>query len=128
MTAKKKISKAAAEKNDGKAKQILTSSCNKSKKNGVKYTLWRTPEDIKNFEKLRFHLKNNLCYSKFADHNSTWNTDSEIYKKLPDLYHNAVKIIDDQQLAIDELTAKVERLEDLRASLCRIFELCEMEG
>jgi hypothetical protein len=125
MTAKKTISRSRHSKNDGK--QILTSSCNKSKTNAVKYTLWRTPEDIKNLEKLRHHLKNNLVYSKFVNHNSTWNTDSGIYKNLPDLYLNAVKKVSDQQLAIDELTAKLDELEDLRTSFCRIFEICELK-
>ena len=121
MTAKKAISKTGPSKNDGKAKQILKPDPAKPKKNAVKYTLWRTKEDIKNFEKLRSHLKN-------QDHNSTWNTDSEIYKKLPGLYQNAVKVTADQDLVIAELTAKVERLEQLQDHICRIFELCKMKG
>lgn len=120
MTAKKTISKTGPVKNDGMVSQIRSGSNAKSKKNAVKYTLWRSSQDIKNFEKLRSHLKN-------QDHSSTWNTDSEIYKKLPELYQNAVKTTHDQDLVIAELTAKVERLEQLRAHICRIFEICEVK-
>ena len=120
MTAKKKISRNPAGKNDGNDSQILTSCSNKSKQNAVKYTLWRKKEDIEKIKKLRDHLQKKYFGISF-------NTDSEIYKKLPDLYLNAVKKIHDQDLAIDELTAKLDELEDLRTSFCRIFELCEIK-
>ena len=117
MTVKKSISRSPAGKNDGKKgpnDQLQDAKLT------VKYTFERSKEDIENLEKLRNHLK-----SKFW--NKTWNTDSEIYRDLPDLYLNAVKKNQDKILAIDELTAKLDQLEDLRASFCRIFELCEMK-
>ena len=120
MTAKKVISRSSAEKNDGNDSQILTISCSKSKKNAVKYTLWRSSQDIEKIEKLKRNLKDVYGQDRY-------NTDSEIYKKLPELYQNAVKKVYDQQLAIDELTAKLDQLEDLRASFCRIFEICEVK-
>jgi ribosome-associated translation inhibitor RaiA len=99
MTAKKVISRSSAEKN------------------AVKYTLWRSKEDIEKIEKLKRYLNDKSSRS--------FNTDSQIYKELPDLYLNAVKKVSDHQLAIDELTAKLDQLEDLRTSFCRIFEICE---
>lgn len=122
MTAKKKTSKIGPSKNDGNVSQIHAGSNAKSKKNAVKYTLWRKKEDIENIAKVRRDLKANTIF-----YNRSFKTDSEIYKKLPDLYLNAVKKNQDLQLAIDELTAKLDQLEDLRASFCRIFELCEVK-
>jgi len=117
MTVKKRISEVPAGKNDGKkgpGDQL------QNDKMTVKYTFERSKEDIENLEKLRIHLK-----SKFW--NKSYNTDSEIYRNLPDLYLNAVKKNQDQDLAIDELTAKLDQLEDLRTSFCRIFEICELK-
>jgi len=88
----------------------------------VKYTFVRSKDDIAKLEKLRQHLKQEHPYSL-----KTFNTDSEIYREMPDLYLNAVKKNQDLQLAIDELTAKLDQLEDLRTSFCRIFEICEVK-
>jgi len=120
MTAKKKTSKSTAGKNDGKGSMVQTGSKATSKKIAVKYTLWRKKEDVANIEKLKRILK-----AKYGDH--VFNTDSEIYKKIPELYSNAVKKNQVLQLAIDELTAKLDQLEDLRTCFCRIFEICEMK-
>ena len=92
-----------------------------SAKSTVKYTFERSKEDIKNLEKLRNHLKN-------ESHYKSYNTDSEIYRDMSDLYLNAVKENQDLELAIDELTAKLDQLEDLRTSFCRIFEICEVKN
>ena len=116
MTAKKKTSNLAAGKNDGKkgpGDQRL--DC----KLTAKYTLWRSKEDVAKIEKLKNFLNDKSARS--------FNTDSQIYKELPDLYLNAVKKVSDQQLAIDELTAKLDQLEDLRTCFCRIFEICEVK-
>ncbi|GAG80238.1 unnamed protein product, partial [marine sediment metagenome] len=91
----------------------------RSQKMTAKYTLWRSKEDVAKIEKLKHFLNDKSARS--------FNTDSQIYKELPDLYLNAVKKVSDQQLAIDELTAKLDQLEDLRTSFCRIFEICEIE-
>ena len=120
MTAKKKKSRNGPVKNDGNDSQIQTSSSNNSKKNAVKYTLWRKKEDIEKIKKLRDHLQKKYFGISF-------NTDSEIYKKLPDLYLNAVKRNHELINQVDVLTAKLDELEDLRASFCRIFELCEVD-
>ncbi len=120
MTAKKKISRNGPIKNDGNDSQICAGSNAKCKKNAVKYTLWRKKEDIEKIEKLRDHLQKKYFGISF-------NTDSEIYKKLPDLYLNAVKRNLELINQVDDLTAKLDELEDLRASFCRIFELCEMK-
>lgn len=116
MTAKKEISKTGPVKNDGKGKQDLAT---RSQKMTAKYTLWRSKEDVAKIEKLKNFLNDKSARS--------FNTDSQIYKELPDLYLNAVKKVSDRQLAIDELTAKLDQLEDLRTSFCRIFEICKEE-
>ena len=120
MTAKKKISQEPAGKNDGNVSQIHAGSNAISKKNAVKYTLWRKKEDIAKIEELRDHLQKKYFGISF-------NTDSEIYKKLPDLYLNAVKRNHELINQVDDLTAKLDELEDLRSSFCRIFELCEVK-
>jgi hypothetical protein len=80
-----------------------------------KYTIERTQEDINNINKIRKYLElNNNGYNK------SFKSDSKIYRELPVLFLNAVKRIDQLQLAIDELTAKMEDLEDLRSCFCRI--------
>ncbi len=116
MTAKKKTSNLAAGKNDGKKGSGDQLQHNKMT---AKYTLWRSKEDVAKIEKLKNFLNDKSARS--------FNTDSQIYKELPDLYLNAVKKVSDQQLAINELTAKLDQLEDLRTSFCRIFEICEMK-
>jgi transposase len=116
MTAKKVISRSSAEKNDGKKgpnDQLQDAKLT------VKYTFDRSKEDIKNLEKLRQHLRSEFYKS--------YNADSKIYRDLPKLYLNAVKRNQDLELIIDELTAKLDQLEDLRASFCRIFEICEVK-
>lgn len=118
MTAKKRISRSPAGKNDGKVSQVHAGSNAKSKKNDGKYTLWRSNEDIEKFEKLKRYLKDVYGQDRY-------NTDSQIYKELPDLYLNAVKKDVQLQHQVDDLTAKLATLEDLRTSFCRIFEICE---
>ncbi len=122
MTVKKEISRNGPVQKDGKtdARAQLQNGKSTAKPIEVKYTFVRSEDDIKKLEKLRIHLK-----SKFW--NKSYNTDSEIYRNLPDLYLNAVKKNQDLDLAIDELTAKLDQLEDLRASFCRIFEICELK-
>ena len=120
MTAKKEISRSSAEKIDGNDSQICKQDLAKCKKNAVKYTLWRKKEDIEKIEKLRKELQHRFFALSF-------NTDSEIYKKLPDLYQNAVKKNVQLQRQVDDLTAKLATLEDLRTAFCRIFEICEMK-
>ena len=124
MTAKKEISRSSAGKNDGKKGPGDQLQHNKmtAKPIDVKYTFVRSKDDIAKLEKLRQYLKQEHPYSL-----KTFNTDSEIYREMPDLYLNAVKQIQDLQLAIDELTAKLDQLEDLRSCFCRIFELCEVK-
>ena len=119
MTAKKRISRSSAGNNDGK-KNTMENRFNSKNKNAVKYTIWRSKEDIEKLERVRKHLQSKYYYKSYK-------ADSKIYKELPDLYLNAVKKCNDHQLAIDDLTAKLDQLEDLRASFCRIFELCEVD-
>ena len=114
MTANKKDIGVPAGKIDGKkgpGDQLQHSKLT------VKYTFERSKKDIENLEKVRQHLRSEFYKS--------YNTDSEIYRDLPKLYLNAVKKNQDLDLAIDELTAKLDQLEDLRISFCRIFEICE---
>ena len=122
MTAKKKTAENGPSKNDGNDSQICKQDLAKSKKNAVKYTLWRSKEDIENIAKVRRDLISNTVF-----YNRSLKTDSEIYKKLPDLYLNAVKKNLELINQVNELTAKLDELEDLRACFCRIFELCEMK-
>ena len=92
-----------------------------SPKSTVKYTFERTQEDISNLEKLRQHLKSEF-YTK------NYNTDSKIYRDLPQLYLNAVKQRLDLDLAIDDLTAKLVQLQQLQDCFCRIFEICNIKN
>ena len=119
MTANKKDIGVPAGKIDGKNEKKPIDH-NHGKKLTVKYTFERTKEDIENLEKLRQHLRSEFYKS--------YNADSKIYRDLPKLYLNAVKRNQDLDLAIDELTAKLDQLEDLRASFCRIFEICEVKN
>ena len=122
MTAKKKTSKIGPVKNDGKSKQDLATRAQKmtAKKDGPsKYTLWQSKDDIAKINKVRKHLEQRYP-------NKSYRAKSKIYQDLPELYLNAVKKIDDQQLAIDELTAKLDQLDELRASFCRIMEICRV--
>jgi len=124
MTAKKEISRSSAGNNDGKKGPGDQLQHNKltAKPIDVKYTFVRSKDDIAKLEKLRQHLKQEHPYSL-----KTFNTDSEIYREMPDLYLNAVKKIHDQDLAIDELTAKLDQLQQIKDHFCRIFEICEMK-
>lgn len=96
--------------NDGKKGQFTSS---KNDKLTVKYTLERTKEDIENLQKVK---------RQFGI-----NTDAKLYRELPKIYLNAVKKNQDLTKALDELTAKLDQLEILRTSLCRIFEICKEE-
>ena len=119
MTAKKKISQNGPVNNNGNkgpGDQLQQA------KTTAKYTINRSDEDLTIIDKLRKHLQNNQCSSW-----KSYNTDSEIYRDLPGLYFDAVKHVQQLQLAIDELTAKLDVLGDLRASFCRIIEICKEE-
>lgn len=83
----------------------------------VKYTLERTKEDIENLKKTKGILE--YYFHKM------YNTDSQIYRDLPKLTVNLEDKIQDLNHQVDELTAKLEQLEILRTSLCRIFEMCK---
>lgn len=118
MKSKKSISRSPAGKINGKKgpdDQLQDGKLT------VKYTIERTKEDIKKIGKIRKYLEQENNFYK------SYKTDSKIYRDLPDLFLNAVKQNQDLQLAIDELTAKLDQLEDLRAAFCRIFELCEVK-
>jgi len=106
MTANKKDIRAPAGKKDGDKLAAVPSCCNNST---AKYTFERSKEDISTIRKLRRILKD--VYGNFR-----FNTDSEIYRDLPDLYFNAVKTIDDQQLDV------------LKDAFCRIMEICKEEA
>jgi len=125
-------------KNDGKKKQRSTGSRTLGgKKDGkkclgdqlqdgkltVKYTFERTKEDVENIEKLRKHLQNNQCSSW-----KSYNMDSEIYRDLPGLYFDAVNHVQQLDLQVDELTAKLQQLDVLKGAFCRIFEICKDES
>ena len=117
MTAKKVISRSSAGKIDGKKgpdDQLQDAKLT------VKYTFERSKVDVENIAKVRRHLNIEFFSNRYQ-------TDSKVYRDLPDLYLNAVKKNQDLDLAIDELTAKLDQLEDLRASICRIFEICGVE-
>ena len=117
MTVKKETSDLAAGKSNGKSAPGQDLQHNKST---VKYTFERSKQDIKKLDELRQHLKSEFHYKSY-------NTDSEIYRDLPDLYFNAVKKYQDLDHQVDVLTVKLDELEDLRASFCRIFEICELK-
>lgn len=124
MTANKKTSKISPAKNNGKrgpGDQLQRNNMT-AKPIDVKYTFVRSKDDIAKLEKLRQYLKQEHLHSL-----KRFNTDSEIYRAMPDLYFNTVKTIAELQLELDELTAKLGTLEDLQACFCRIFEICNIE-
>jgi hypothetical protein len=90
------------------------------RKSTAKYTIVRKPQDIEQLDKLRRILKDIHGPGRY-------NTDAEIYRDFPQLFFNAVKESQDLQLANEELTAKLDQLEDLRASVCRILEICKVK-
>ncbi len=102
-------------KNDGKKGGA---GCSTSSKSPSKYTIVRSPEDIALIENVRKMLKQDHPFESYK-------TDSEVYRLLPTLYTNAVKEGLQQLRKIEELTAKLTELEDLRTSFCRIFEICK---
>ena len=95
----------------------------KKKKDKVKYTIWRDQKDIKKLNLVREQLRSSSDIDTFQN----FNTDSEIYRKLPDLWLNAVKKNNDQDLVIEELTAKLDKLQQLQDYICRIIEFCDIE-
>lgn len=117
MPSKKQTSKKGPIEKNGKT---LLQGAQLQPKSTVKYTIERTSEDIKNIDKIRKYLEIN-------NFNNSYKSDSKIYRELPSLFLNAVKEKQDLQLAIDELTAKLDQLEDLQSCFCRIFKLCEMK-
>ena len=117
MTAKKKTAENGPSKNDGEGKQDLAT---RSQKLTAKYTIWRSKEDVRKLEKVRKYLESEYSYKSYK-------ADSKIYKGLPDLFLNAVKKNLELQQILNDLTAKLDQLEDLRTSFCRIFELCEVK-
>lgn len=85
-----------------------------------KYTLNRTNEDLQNLEKLRRCLQSELN----MDFYNNFITDSAIYKKLPDLYMGSIKKITEQDLTIQQLTARVNELDRLRMHISSALEIC----
>lgn len=81
-----------------------------------KYTIERSNQDIAVLHKVKDYLQDSY-------HHKPYKTDSKVYRDLPELFFNAVKKSQDLQLAIDELTAKLDKFEDLRATFCRLIEL-----
>lgn len=77
------------------------------------YTITRSKEDIKNIEA----VKKQLDLGKI--------TDSKIYRLLPEIYLNAVKQIKTQDLMIQELQAKTDRLLQLKNYICGIKDMIE---
>lgn len=117
MTSKKRISPIGPSQKDGKNSNQVDQLQHKTT---VKYTIERTSEDIKKLDKIRKYLEQNN--NGFI---SSLKSDSKIYRCLPDLFLNAVKQNQDLQLAIDELKAKTQDLEDLKTCFCRINEICK---
>ncbi len=92
------------------------------KKKELKFTFRRTQEDIKNINKIRNHLRSESIFS-----NNIFKNDSEIYKKLPELYLKNIKIISELKLIIDELKLKLHRYQDVKNCFSRIMEIINEE-
>jgi len=91
----------------------------------VKYTFGRSKEDIKKINKLRNFLKNNDSFSGSIVNweHRTWNTDSEIYHEMPDLFFLAINTMQQLQQENEELTAKLDEMQDLKNSISHIIEI-----
>lgn len=83
----------------------------------TKYTIIRDKNDIKKIDQVRKILK--------EKYQIIFKKDAKIYRELPNLYINAVKKLHDQDLAIEELTAKLNELQQLKDHFCRIIEMCK---
>lgn len=114
MTAEKQTSKFPGDKKDGKK---VSGNLAMDKKKPSKYTLWRSPEDVKNLEEVRKYLEEDT-WKKYK-------TDSGIYKTLPAKYINAVKTIQELRTQIEELTAKEDQLKEISRCVCRIIEIAK---
>ncbi len=102
---------------NGKKARPASSTSAKMTAKDTKYTIVRSKQDIEELEKIR----KMLCEKWLG---RSLKTDSEIYRILPNEYQNAVEKIRVLDHQVDELTVKLVQLEDLRASFCRILELC----
>jgi len=102
---------------DGKRRPPASSTSAKMTVKDTKYTIIRSKQDIANLNKVR-----KMFCEKWPGR--SLKTDSEIYRILPNEYQNAVERTRELDHLVDELTAKLVQLEDLRASFCRILELC----
>lgn len=81
-----------------------------------KFTLRRTKAEKKEVDKFIKEYNQGKYFGQI-------NTHSKAYNSLPGLYADAVKRTHDQDLMIEKLTAKYRSLEDLKTTLCRLFEL-----
>lgn len=112
MTAKMKRPRGRPQKKNGKS---LSGTRDPGKKVPSKYTIMRSQQDVKDLDQMiRQHNEKHPWASI--------NTHSQAYKKLPSMYADAVKMIHDQDLQIQELTAKLHQLQDLEAAFCRILD------
>ena len=100
---------------DGKGRPSTSPA---SSKKPSKYTIVRTQQDIHELEKLREVLRENSGHSRY-------NTDAEIYRDLPRLYHDAVERASAADHQVSVLTAELAQLDELRRCFCRIIELCK---
>lgn len=110
-------SQRAAGNFNGKKARPASSTSAKLTVKDTKYTIVRSKQDIVELEKIR-----KMFCEKWPGR--SLKTDSEIYRLLPNEYQNAVEKTQDLDHQVQVLTAELAQLEDLRASFCRIFEIC----
>lgn len=84
-------------------------------KKTVKYTIERSKDDIKNLHETIGILE--YYFSK------SYNTDAQIYRDLPKLTVKLDDIAQDLRKANDKLTVKLQELQDLKSSICRIIDI-----
>lgn len=89
-------------------------------KDETKYTIRRTKEDIDNINKVRKYLKS-------AHSNYKFTFDSEIYRKLPLMFLNAINRIELQKKLIHEMKAQIKLLNELQDSVNHVLEICKKE-
>lgn len=114
MTVKKKISPNGPMNNDGKkgtGDQLQRNNMT------VKYTFERTKEDVDNLHEVKGIFEFYL--------HKTYNADAKMYRDFPKLTAILEKKVQDLDVANEQMTAKLEQLEDLRSSVCRILEICK---
>lgn len=93
------------------------------------YTIKRNEQDLENINIVKTFLKNCVDHRilQFNFQYNSFNTDSETYRALPQLFMNTVKTIVDQDILINELQSKEADLVEIRRTFCSLLDKLKLE-